>query len=259
MPIKMKFSDAKKEFNIRLYRWAIVAQEKEISESFPSFQLCNGWPLKTCNFFRGLDRRSQLVLGKGLLQARHKEAVLILGETISTGAEPLMRQEEHYRLKLGSGSIRTNNSTGKKMDETRFATRNQLKKVMKIYFKDAFEKECLPSDPLDGKNNLIFRMKCNGWIIKTWFEFGRWDPEIRVEHNIWTGKWITPTLPEVLPANCLGFRLNYGNEIGIGSGWDNIAVEHIEPTCVAVMKHCRCMFDALPNLLDGLDLELLTT
>lgn len=106
---------------------------------------------------------------------------------------------------------------------------------------------------------MLFGMKCHGWIIKTWFDFGRWAPEIRLEHKVWTGKWITKEQPAVLFANCIGFQLNYGNEIGIGSGWENITVENVDPTCAEIIGHSRRMFDVLPKLLEGLDLELLTT
>jgi len=139
------------------------------------------------------------------------------------------------------------------------ATRRQLKKAMKEHFIATFGDKWLPPDPLDKSGDLQFSMKCRGWIVGTSFDFGRWTPEITYDHSIWTGKWITKEEPAVLFANCIGFRLNYGNDIGIGSGWENITVENIKYVCAEIIGHCQQMFDIFPKLLEGLDLELLTT
>ena len=252
----MKYTEANTEFSIRLYRWAKLAQENEIRGSFANFRLSKGWPMKTCRFFQSIDQHSQKILGHGVLQRRHQNAVKALNEEVSAEAQELMRREEVFRLNTSSSELASH--AGSSENTPCLATRKQLKKAMTDHFRATFGDECLPPDPLDGSSDLRFRMKYCGWIIKTGFEFGRWAPEIRHQHSVWTGKWITKEEPEILPANCMGIGLNYGNEIGIGSGWEDIAVDDVEPTCVAVVQHCREMFDAFPKLLEGLDLELLT-
>ena len=112
--------------------------------------------------------------------------------------------------------------------------------------------------PTEGNSDMLFRTRCRGWIIKTSFEFGRWAPEITYDHCIWTGKWVTKEEPPVLFANCIGFRLNYGSDIGIGSGWEKVSIENVEAVCTEIIGHCRRMLDVLPKLLEGLDLESLT-
>jgi hypothetical protein len=246
----MRYSEAKTEFGIQLYRWAKTAQQKEIQEWFPSFRFCKEGPQKTCHFFKSLGQQEQLDFAQGLLQIRHEEAAKALGEVMSAATQEVMRRYRNARLIHipGFGVV----------GDLKFAKHRALKKAVKRHFLTAFGDQCLPPDPLDRKNEVQFRMKCRGWVIKTSFEFGRWYPEITHEHNVWTGKWITKDQPEVLDANCLGFRLSYGDEIGFGSGWEYLTDEDIEPTCVAVIEHCRHMFDVLPELLKGLDLELLT-
>ena len=59
-------------------------------------------------------------------------------------------------------------------------------------------------------------------------------------------------------ADFVGFGLGYGNGMGIRSGWEEITVESVEPTCSEIIERCRRMFDVFPKLLEGLDLELLT-
>lgn len=252
----MTYAEAYTEFSIRLYRWSKGALEKEILDGFSSFELNNDGSKQTCRFFQTLDSQAKTFFAQGLLQSRHETAVKALGEAKSTEAEVLLRREEAFRSENNAwaraGALESSCAT------RTLATRQQLRKAMAAHFRAAFGNQCLPRDPMDGKSDLRFRMECRGWVIKTEFEFGRWDPEIRCEHFIWTGKLITKDEPQVLFANCLGFRLNYGNEIGIGSGWDEIAVNAVDRTCLAVVGHCQRMFDILPELLEGLDQRLLT-
>lgn len=252
----MKYFEAKTEFDMRLYQWAKVAQQVEMQDSFPSLRLCNSWVATTCRFLQELDPHSRTVLAQGLLQRMHQDAVKALGEKISPEAEALMRREENYRLsRLAEERMRAafNNEKTPLMAKAR-----QLKKAITTQFKATFGDQCLPSEPSD-RLDCMFRMKSHGWIIKTSFDFGRWEPEIRNEHSIWTGKWITKEEPAALPFNCIGFRLTYGNVLGIGSGWDGIAVDDLDPVCLAVIDHSRRMLDLFPKLLKGLDLELMTT
>ena len=216
----MKYSEAQTEFQIRLYNWATMAQEKEIKEFFPSLRFVDKEFARKFLFFQSLDPNSQTVLGRGLLQTRHEEAVKVLGESISPEAETLMRREEAFRRRQLPGTWEGAYAPRNEADQLPLATRKQLKKAIRVHFRAAFGDQCLPPDPLDGKSDGPFGMKCYGWIINTNFDFGRWFPEIRQEHSVWTGKWITRSEPAVMIANCIGFRLNYGNEIGFGSGWE---------------------------------------
>lgn len=93
--------------------------------------------------------------------------------------------------------------------------------------------------------------------MKTRFEFGRWEPEVDYFHNIWTGEWIDHQHPPVLYANCIGFGLNYGNEIGIGSGWEQVTFNNLDETCSEFMSHCQLKFEAFPAILKGLELDVL--
>ena len=253
----MTYTEAQMEFNLRLYRWSMSALQHEINQSFPSFKFCGDFPSKTLLFLNSLDENSKMMLGNALLLSRHQNyenAPDFLNQPFSDEVLALMRREEALRLKTTPSNL-TEYFSVKKAPLPAAANRRLLKKKIKEHFLDLYGSECLPADPLDGKDELLFRMRCCGWIIKTSFDFGRWSPEITYEHIIWTGKWITKEEPGVLFANAIGFRLNYGCEIGIGSEWGKITVENIDSVCAEIMGHCQKMFDAFPNLLKGLELE----
>jgi hypothetical protein len=253
------YAEAQREFQIRLYRWAKIAQENEIKESFSSFRYVDEEFARTFLFFRSLDPNSQLVLGQGRLQVRHHEAAKALGEQISLEAQALMRREEAFRLRQLPGTWEGAFAPKNEADQPTKATRKQLKKAISGQFEATFANQLLPPDPLDRSEAMKFGIKFRGWTINTYFDFGRWAPEISCEHNVWNGQWITKDRPAVLVANSLRVQMNYGNEIGIRSGWEEIAVKDIEPTCAEIITHCRMMFDALTNLLEGLELGSLTT
>jgi hypothetical protein len=252
----MNYLEAQSEFSIRLYRWAILAQRQEMQGNFSSFQLCNGWPSKTSLFLESLDQKTRAQLGEALLRRHHQHAVQVLGETISPEVNELLQHEENFRLEK---SARERASSAGETSKSALATRRQLKNGIITHFRDTFGSQCLPLDPLGEKKDVRFFIQCHGWIIRTWFQFGRWEPEIIYQHDVWTGKWPAREQPEVLPFNCIGVGQNYGSEIGIGSGWERVASDDVERTCASVMSHCRRMFCAYMELLDGLDLHLLAT
>ena len=256
----MKYSEAQAEFSIRLYRWAKVAQEKEIQDSFPSFQLCSkDGPLKSCRFFQSLDQQQQTDLAQALLHQRHEKAVTTLGEVLSDRSKEMLRRFEDFSLRTDPADWNQIPAVEIDGKQTKLAKRGQIKREIAAQFHAAFGNQCLPEDVLDRKNDgPQFGIKCRGWTIQTSFEFGRWKPEIYQAHNIWNGKWITNDQPAVLLGNSLEIGLSYGSVIGIGSSWSYLTEEDVKPACAAVIEHCKRMFEAFPELLKGLDLELLT-
>lgn len=256
----MTYTEAQKEFQIRLYHWAQAAQEKEIREDFPNFRYFDEEFLRRFIFYRSLDPDARKLLAKGLIQSCHQEAVKFLGESISLESHSLMNREESFRMRQLPGTWEGQFAPKNEADQPTKATRQQFKKAIRSHFRAAFGSTLLPPDPLNGKSELVFPTKCRGWIINTQIEFvGRWGLSTFQSHSIWTGKWITKEEPAVLFANCIGFGLQYGGAIGIGSIRREILAENIEPTCAEIITHCRIMFDALPTLLEGLELESLTT
>ncbi len=248
----MTYTEAKREFDIRLYRWAKPILCREIAEDFPSFRLCKSGPAQTCRFFRKLSEHEQMDFACGLLQRRHADAVKALNEPISTAGLALLNREVDF------WAMDPERFWLSPEDEKRIVKARQLRKAMASHFKTAFGGECLPRYPHDKKGDFVFRMSCRGWIITTWFFFGRWGPEISYDHHIWTGKWVTPQEPEVLPYNRIGSGNSYGNDIGIGTRWDYLMEEDLEPACAEVIEHCRRFFAVVPKLLEGLELESLT-
>lgn len=255
----MKFREAKECFEVRLYQWAQSELVAEGGRSFSAFASCNGFPMKVGLFFETLSAQERLLFGSALLQRRHQEAVAILGEASAPEYVDILRRFDRWTTLSIPHSDKLLATTLEGEFPTQMASRRCLKKAMKDHYLRAFGGDQLPHDPLEPKaEGIRVRSKCRGWVVVTTFEFGRWQPEITYEHDIWTGQWITKESPPVLFANCIGFRLNYGIELGVGSGWDRLREDQVNPACVEIVEHCRRMFVRFPVLLEGLELESLT-
>jgi hypothetical protein len=94
----MRFVDAKTQFEIRYYLWAISEFEREIEESFPTFHLFKTGPVwETLQFMRLLDRAKQRTLAHALLKRFHPKAVTALGETTSDEEIALRSARDNFR------------------------------------------------------------------------------------------------------------------------------------------------------------------
>jgi len=86
----MTVLQAKQEFQVRYYHWALSEFEKEIDALFPvlrTFKCGEVWRLY--QFMEELDRDEQSVLARGLVKMAHKEAVEAIDECISAEEKAL--------------------------------------------------------------------------------------------------------------------------------------------------------------------------
>jgi hypothetical protein len=180
----MTFSNAKREFDIRYYLWAISEFEKEIEESFPTLRLFKaGGAWKTYQFMLKLPKSEQLVLARGLIKRSHPNAVKTLGETCSAEEGSLLsRRDAAFSNILSIGAeIRARK---KAREPVKLASKRELRKVITAQFKVAFGNECIDLACVDEEPELTFKMKRSGWIIKTLFWFGRGESVLDYSHNI---------------------------------------------------------------------------
>ncbi len=93
----MTYSDAKDEFEVRLYRWSKAALDNEIEQSFPSFGPWNHYR-PTCRFIEQLEPNARLALTAALLEKSHKNAFNLLGEKIPAEGTKLLQALELFLM-----------------------------------------------------------------------------------------------------------------------------------------------------------------
>ncbi len=254
----MKFTAAKKEFDLRYYLWATSEFEREIEESFPTLRLFKaGSTWKTYQFMQQLAKSGQLNLAHSLLKRFHAEAVQALGESCSTEEELLRSRCDGFRL-IPAGldaEIEARRMAGEKI---RFASKRKLRKVMTAQFKAAFGDECIGLACVDEEPDLRFKMRRSGWTVNTRFDFGRSETLLNYRQNVVSDQTIKYQGKEV--AMVMGFLLSFNSKLGISSQteWPYLMDEDIEPTCNAAIKLCGDFFEVAPKLLKGLEADKVT-
>jgi hypothetical protein len=207
---------------------------------------------------RQLDRSDQHILAQSLLRRFHPEAIQALGESCSEEEEALRLRLDTFRNQESAEEIFGARTEGKKRKS---ASKKKLRTVMAEKFLAAFGSECIGLPPCpDQEEDFSFKMKCSGWITHTHFWFGRNASLIDYSHGIsseatfnfprYRGGWS-------MPITGMRSMIPFNNWLGITSRteWKRVMNEDVEPTCDAVIEHCRHFFAVAPKLLKGLELE----
>ncbi len=254
----MTFSKAKREFDIRYYLWAISEFEREAEDSFPTLQVFkSGGAWKTYQFMMQLSKSDQLILAHSLLKRFHMNAVAALGETCSPEEESLRsRRDAAFSNILSVGDeIRARKNAG---EPIKLASKRNLRKVMTQQFKAEFGDECIGLASVDEEPDLRFKMKRAGWIVNTFFEFGRSQAMLNYSHNIESEKTFPYGGGEV--GMGMGAMMSFNSYLGVSSQtqWHYLTEDEIEPSCAVALKLCAHFLGVLPKLLKGLEFETVT-
>ena len=255
----MTFEKAKQEFQIRYYYWATSEFEKEISESFPimrTFKLGPIW--EAHQFMQQITKEEQLTLAQGLLRRSYSDTAKILGEGLSDEANVLLSRFDTCRSRF-YGQAR-NDLAGQKV---KYVSKGKLRKAIEIAFTKAYGSRCTKIQT-EKDWDPWFEMKFAGWIVATQFTFGRRQSKILYYHAIESETKVpNPEFPPAywMPAMRLAHWLSLASWLGISgqTEWASLLEGEVEQACDAVIKCCGHFFEAVPQLLKGLEFEKITS
>jgi hypothetical protein len=149
----MIFSEAKKEFQVRYYLWAISEWEKEIEDLFPnlrSFKAGTVW--ETHQFMQQLPKGDQLILAGSLLKRFHSDAVKTLGESMSPEEQSLRdRRDNFFRIRGLSQAVQRLRNDGQS---------DLAGELFKLFRADALqivEKLCFDDETLLAQLDVIYK------------------------------------------------------------------------------------------------------
>ena len=251
----MKFTEAKEEFQIRCYYWATSEFEKEINESFPNFRSFKFGPVWALHqFMQQIGKNEQLTLSHSLLKRFHPDAVKMLGESSSEEEKLLLERCDRFRSKYDGVAWR-----GASGEKIKFVSKSKLRKVIGAAFTKAYGDRCVKMQTEKGWDP-SFEMKIAGWIVATRFTFGRHESMINYYHSIESeAKIPNPEFPPEfwMPTLRLDHLISFASWLGICSQtqWTSLVEEDVDQACDAVIKLCGHFFDAVPQLLKGLEFE----
>ena len=255
----MNFIEAQQEFQIRFYYWSTSEFEKEINQSFPILNTFENGPIwETHQFMTQINKSEQLALAKGLVKRSHPKVINLLGETFSDEEKLLLNQLDNFRSQFHV-PVKTDLSSPK----FKHVSKNKLRKAIEIAFTKAYGSRCFKILTIAEGWDPFFEMKFSGWIVSTSFSFGHYQSMIGYQHSIGSEAKV-PTQgypPECWPPTMrLGGSLSLlGAGFGISgqSQWVSLKKEDVEKACDMAIRCCDRFFEAVPQLLKGLEYEMI--
>jgi hypothetical protein len=250
------FPSAKQQFEIRYYLWAISESEKECKESFRTLRSFKAGPVwKFHQYVQTLDGNDQLAFLSARLKRFHPSAVQALEEQYSEQENSLLRRFDQFRQVPSTvdQEIQARTLAGEKV---RFANKGKIRRVLSAKFKDAFGGQCLGLASANEEAELRFKMKCGGWVVDTFFDFGRHESMIQYSHSISSESTFEHRGTQI-PSMIIGVFISFASWLGISSQteWRYIMDEDIEPVSSAAVWLCDHFFKITPKLLKGLECE----
>jgi hypothetical protein len=145
----------------------------------------------------------------------------------------------------------------------KYVSKNKLRKAIEIAFTKAYGSRCVKILTIEEGYDPWFEMKFAGWIITTSFSFGRYQSMISYQNSI-RSEEKTPI--QEYPPECWPPVMRLGGSSSLLSGlgiigqaqWLSLKKEDVDEACEVVIKCCGRFFEAVPNLLKGLEFDTIT-
>ena len=254
----MKLSDAQREFNIRYYHWASSQFEREIGESFPILRMFKYGPIwEAHQFMQQIDKSEQLILAKSVVRRSYPNTANILGERLSDGENSLLNRFDNFRSRF-HGQVRVDSSG----QIIKYVSKNKLRKAIEIAFIKAYGDRCVKILTTDKGWEPFFEMKFAGWIVTTSFSFDRRQSMISYQHSIVSEAKVAiqEYPPECWPPAQRLWRSLLLGVLGIigQTQWVSVRNGDVDQACDAFTKCSGHFFDAVPQLLKGLEFKSIT-
>jgi len=207
-------------------------------------------------FLRQLEKDNQLESARDLFQISCPNVVKLIGEIPSETQESLRSRLDaflHPAPSVLEEEIYARRLAGEKL---KFASKAKIRRAILKQFKAAFGNKCFDLAIVGMDTELDFKMKWNGWIINTGFDFEVRGRQFDYVYSI-VSEITNP--PHGIPAVILS-RLGMMGFLGLkGSvGWGYLIDEDIQPTCDFIIQRSRNFFEVLPKLLKGLEFDKIT-
>jgi len=224
------------EFEVRLYKWALMDAKREVDEDFNLLRRVKGASaMAFVAFAERLNAEDRLSLLYAQIKRRHLRAVELTKETIGRREEHLYN-EESVSFRAGMAKGLGVSAPPQKVK----IPRKELRKLLMARFAGRGFGEY---DPWDLPGEWRYRLKVGSWIVETYIEVGATVRQLGYSHAI--------KGPEDVPLILHGLAAWFG-AVG-NTDWDMLTKENLPESVDDLIVLCRHFLDAVPNLLDGLE------
>lgn len=247
----MRLSEARREFDLRMYYWHTSEFEKEIDSGFPNlclFKSGTGW--KLYRFMQQLKLSDQMLLAHGRLKLAYRTDLEALGVALTEEEQSLAETFRQFALQPPSQDLESlsRQEAGGKL---KFASKHKLRKLAVAKFIATYGSQCVDMK-IGPEWDPQFHIRCAGWIVNTQLVFGprqglAWyrhviESEARVQHR----NDPKLTVPAVLLSSGVAWLVYR---------WEDVFDADVEMVSKAVIKHAGFFLEAAPRVLKGLELD----
>jgi hypothetical protein len=190
-------------------------------------------------FERGYPEAAE-ILGQGWLKDRKR----LYSRLAATYRGVPLSRESVLNLKRASG------------EQVRFVQKSALARIVREKVAAVFPNlaVCTASRGEDGE--LCFSTKICGWVVNTFFDFGRHEPQLAYSHNVVSAtrsKHHGAQVSEMF----VPYLISFSGWMGISgeTRWEYLIEDDLQTVSSAAIGFLKRFFDAAPELLGGLEPE----
>jgi hypothetical protein len=210
-----------------------------------------------------LEKEREFTQARTLFQMMRPDAVKITSGDFDNDEELRSRLETLF----GSMPSSFEEEMGAKElagEKIQLANKRALKKAIKAKYMCAFgDQSAEPIETFAGEPDLLFKTRCCGWMINTYFFFNSREGSIEYYHDIQSeDTFEQPGQKGMCRAFLvLEYKLSFCSWMGVDgeTKWKYVTESEVESVCEGVIKFCRHFFEVAPKLLKGIGLESITT
>jgi hypothetical protein len=232
------------EFEVRLYKWALLDAKREVDENFSLLRRARSeLTTEFLHFAEPLSAEDRLSLLYAHVKHRHEKAVRLTGHTLSPREENLYNEKKLAR-RFG---VSKDSRAFRHQDRTQVA-KKMLRMVLMDKLKDGSLGEYDPWDPSDS-NEWRYRHKVGHWIVETYIDVGGAIHQLSYSHAVKS--------PEDVTFIMHGLASWFG---GVGNHyWNMLTNENLSEAIDDLRLICQHFLNAVPSLLAGLEPPTLIT
>ena len=255
----MSPEEAKAEFTVRYYRWALQDFKREIDEGFPFLKgFKTGSPVEVLEMMSGRSRSEQLTLASALVKRFHKDAVESAGDRMTADEaavckEYLDRVPKAHPLEI---ALLRRAAAG---ERGVYANRGKLARLVRAELKGGMQ--VLEAEDLEGV--FSYQNIVDGWQITTRVHTRERHAQLAYEHIIWSVKKVVPVTwakgtwregQQEWDPVMLHNWISFAGWLGISSRtqWSELVDADASQAAKQFAALCRHFLSAAPALLSGL-------
>jgi hypothetical protein len=141
-------------------------------------------------------------------------------------------------------------------EQIKFVQKKALRRMVREKAEAAFPNHTVGTVSTDGGGELCLSTKICGWVVNTFFDFGRQETQLAYSQNVVSAtshEYRGAQVSEVL----VPYLISFSGWLGITgeTKWEYLIEDDLQTVSSAAIEFCKRFFEAAPELLEGLEPE----